>query len=130
MGEGTLTVLGPDGLPLRHTVVTVAQRRHAFAFGNIGFDLVDLVGGPHPDAVDAVGADNADEALDRRAGQLLNLFNTVTLPFYWGDYEPRRGATDARRVGATARWLIERGVVVKGHPLVWHTVQPPWLLGL
>jgi GH35 family endo-1,4-beta-xylanase len=141
-GEGTLTVLGPDGAPLPDTVVTVEQRRHAFAFGNIGFDLVDLIGGPRPEAENA-GADDAgaddtggdgiadvDAELERRAGQLLSLFNTVTLPFYWGDYEPRRGATDARRVSATARWLTERGVVVKGHPLVWHTVQPQWLLDL
>jgi GH35 family endo-1,4-beta-xylanase len=54
----------------------------------------------------------------------------VTLPFYWGRYEPVPGATDARRLAATARWLVDRGVVIKGHPLVWHTVQPPWLLEL
>jgi GH35 family endo-1,4-beta-xylanase len=117
IGEATLAVQGPDGRPLPETVVTVEQRRHAFPFGNIGFDLVDLV-------------DGAVEDLERRAGPLLNLFNTVTLPFYWGRYEPVPGATDARRLAATARWLVDRGVVIKGHPLVWHTVQPPWLLEL
>jgi GH35 family endo-1,4-beta-xylanase len=115
IGEATLAVHAPDGRPLPDTVVTVEQRRHAFPFGNIGFDLV--------------GITDSDD-LHRRAGPLLNLFNAVTLPFYWGRYEPRPGATDARRLAATAGWLIERGVVVKGHPLVWHTVQPPWLLEL
>jgi endo-1,4-beta-xylanase len=115
IGEATLAVHGPDGRPLPETVVTVEQRRHAFPFGNIGFDLV--------------GISDSDD-LDRRAGPLLNLFNAVTLPFYWGRYEPRPGATDARRIAATARWLVDRGVVVKGHPLVWHTVQPAWLLDL
>src|SRR5215470_16305583 len=115
IGEATLAVHGPDGRPLPETVVTVEQRRHAFPFGNIGFDLVELSG---------------SEDLGERADQLLGLFNTVTLPFYWGRYEPRPGSTEERRVAATARWLVDRGVVVKGHPLVWHTVQPSWLLEL
>ena len=42
IGEATLVVHGPDGRPLPETVVTVEQRRHAFPFGNIGFDLVAL----------------------------------------------------------------------------------------
>ena len=117
IGEATLAVYGSDGRPLPETAVTVEQRRHAFPFGNIAFDLVDLVDGPVDD-------------LERRAGPLLSLFNTVALPFYWGRYEPRPGATDERRLAATARWFVDRGVVVKGHPLVWHTVQPRWLLEL
>lgn len=126
-GEVTLTVLGPDRRPLADRVVTVAQRRHAFAFGNIGFDFVRLIGGPGPDEVFG-GATGLD--LDTLGGLWLNLFNTATLPFYWGRYEPRRGHPDVDRLTATARWLVDRGVTVKGHPLVWHTVQPDWLLGM
>lgn len=120
IGRATLTLRGRDGRPLADHPVTVAQRRHAFAFGNIGFDFVPLVGGPDPDA----------GGLDRLGGLWLNLFNTVTLPLYWGGYEPRRGATDVARLTETARWFAGRGVTVKGHPLVWHTVQPQWLLDL
>lgn len=120
IGRATLTLRGRDGRPLADHPVTVAQQRHAFAFGNIGFDFVPLVGGPDPDA----------GGLDRLGGLWLNLFNTVTLPFYWGGYEPRRGATDVARLTETARWFAGRGVTVKGHPLVWHTVQPEWLLDL
>jgi endo-1,4-beta-xylanase len=131
-GSVTLTVRGRDGRPLAEQVVTVAQERHAFAFGNIGFDFVPLVGGPDPEEVEGVegfgGAAGPD--LERLAGLWLNLFNTATLPFYWGRYEPRRGAPDVERLTRTARWFADRGVTVKGHPLVWHTVQPPWLLGL
>ncbi len=68
-GEVALSVRTPDGRPAPDRTVTVAQRRHAFAFGNIGFDFVPLVG----------GADR--EALDRLGGLWLNLFNTATLPF-------------------------------------------------
>ncbi|MFG2039671.1 endo-1,4-beta-xylanase [Dactylosporangium sp. NPDC048998] len=130
-GEVALTLLGPDDRPLADRAVTVAQTRHAFAFGNIGFDFVDLVGGPTPEGVDGDFGD-APGGLDLdRLGELwLNLFNTATLPFYWGGYEPRRGRPDAERLTRTARWFAERGVTVKGHPLVWHTVQPPWLLEL
>ncbi|GIJ22706.1 endo-1,4-beta-xylanase [Micromonospora lutea] len=129
-GEITLTVQGPDRQPLTDQVVTVAQDRHAFAFGNIGFDFVDLVGGPGPEGSTDVESFGGTDRLDLdRLGELwLDVFNTATLPFYWGRYEPRRGAPDTERLTATARWLAERGVTVKGHPLVWHTVQPSWLL--
>ncbi len=132
MGRATLVVRGPDRQPLADQVVTVAQQRHSFAFGNIGFDFVGLIGGPEPEvAADVEGFGGTSDADLERLGNLwLNLFNTATLPFYWGRYEPRRGVTDAGRLTKTARWLAERGVTVKGHPLVWHTVQPPWLLDL
>lgn len=126
-GEVTLTLLGPDRHPLADRVVTVAQRRHAFAFGNIGFDFVPLAGGPGPGEVFG-GATGLD--LDTLGDLWLNLFNTATLPFYWGSYEPRAGRPDVDRLTVTAHWLADRGVSVKGHPLVWHTVQPDWLLGL
>jgi endo-1,4-beta-xylanase len=130
IGDVMLTLLGRDGRPLADRVVTVAQQRHAFAFGNIGFDFVGLVGGPAPAGAGPVFGGATDLDLDRLADLWLNLFNTATLPFYWGAYEPQRGAPDADRLTRTARWLTERGVTVKGHPLVWHTVQPPWLLDL
>lgn len=131
-GQVAVTVLGPDGRPVAGRVVTVTQKRHAFAFGNIGFDFVRLVGGPDPSEtaeVEGFGG-SSGIGLDELGDLWLGLFNTATLPFYWGRYEPRRGAPDVERLTATARWFAERGVTVKGHPLVWHTVQPSWLLGL
>ena len=128
IGEVTLTVLGPDRRPLADRVITVAQQRHDFAFGNIGFDFVSLVGGPS--ATPEVFGGSGHLGLDVLGEAWLGLFNTATLPFYWGSYEPKRGEPDSTRLSATARWLAERGVTVKGHPLVWHTAQPDWLLGL
>ena len=132
IGDVTLTVTDPDGRPLADRVVTVEQRRHAFSFGNIAFDLLRLIAGPDPEGMGHVegfgGSSHLD--LDRFSGLFLNLFNTATLPFYWGRYEPARGHTDVRRLTATAHWLADRGVTVKGHPLLWHTVQPAWLLDL
>ena len=94
------------------TEVVVEQVTHAFAFGNIGFDFVDP----------AV----RDTAL---AKLWLDLYNTATLPFYWRDFEPQQGVPRTRELRDTAQWFRDHGVAVKGHPLVWHTLAPPWLSG-
>ena len=116
--ETVVTVLGADGLPCADADVVVEQTAHAFRFGNIGFDFLDLANGEG-----AAG----DQAL---ADLWLELFNTATLPFYWSGFEPVRGKPETARLMAAARWLVERGVQVKGHPLAWHTLAPAWLLDL
>lgn len=116
LGEATVTLIGPDGAPLADTGVAVEQTRHAFGFGNIGFDLIDLAAGRPRD-------DDADLATAYQ-----QLFNTATLPFYWGTFEPTLGRTRTAELLATARWFADRGIAVKGHPLMWHTLAPRWLL--
>lgn len=112
-GDAVVTVLGADGQPLANTEVVVEQTRHDFGFGCIGFDLIDHANG------------TADES--RLAADWLGLFNLTVLPFYWGLFEPKRGEPDTARLQQSARWFRERGVRVKGHPLVWHTVKAAWL---
>ena len=129
----TLTVLDASGTPLADTEVTVEQTRHAFQFGNIGFDFIPLANGEnarHPDDdIETFGGASL-EALEHLADLWLDVFNTATLPFYWGRFEPRRGEPQTERIRRTAEWFRDRGVGLKGHPLVWHTVQPSWLLDL
>lgn len=125
-GEAVVTVLGGDGLPAVDTEVIVEQTRHAFSFGNIGFDFVPLANG-EAGASEGSAFGGASADLERLAELWLDLFNTATLPFYWRGFEPERGAPDTRRLQATARWFAERGVTAKGHPLVWHTLAPEWL---
>ncbi|WP_169077009.1 endo-1,4-beta-xylanase [Microcella alkalica] len=112
-GEVELRVLDLAGRPLADREVVVEQVRHAFAFGCIGFDLIDHATG-----------DRDESAL---AADWLELFSLAVLPFYWGDFEPRRGRPATRRLQTAARWFRDRGVRVKGHPLVWHTVKAAWL---
>lgn len=129
--DALVTVLGADGRPLTDTDVVVEQTRHAFGFGNIGFDFIPLANGDaelRAEDVETFGG-AALENLERLAEQWLELFNTATLPFYWGRFEPEEGAPQTDRLLTTARWFAERGVALKGHPLMWHTVQPDWLLG-
>jgi GH35 family endo-1,4-beta-xylanase len=117
--ENVITLTDATGAPLYNADVVVAQTAHAFGFGNIAFDFIPLANG-EPDAI----------GTDSLADLFTDVFNTATLPFYWGRFEPERGAPDTVRLQQTARWLRERGVRLKGHPLVWHTVQPDWLIGL
>ena len=132
IGEALVTVLGADGRPLSGVDVTVSQRRHAFGLGNIGFDFIPLANGETTlqleEGESFAGASVGQ--LGSLAGLWLDLFNTATLPFYWGRFEPQRGRPDTERLRRTAQWFVDRGVAVKGHPLLWHTVTAPWLLGL
>jgi endo-1,4-beta-xylanase len=119
--DATVTVLA-EGRPLANAEVTVAQKKHAFLFGSTGFEFIPLANG------EVQGAQR--EKLELLEKEWLELFNFVTLPFYWGGFEAVRGKPDTARLLATARWFGERGIPIKGHPLCWHTVQPDWLLDL
>jgi GH35 family endo-1,4-beta-xylanase len=114
-----ITVVDGRGHALADADVTVEQTRHAFTFGNFASDFVPLANGE----TDGVGTPEL-------AALYAELFNAATLPFYWGQFEPTRGRPHTTRLRNTALWLAERGISLKGHPLVWHTVQPEWLLGL
>jgi len=105
-----------QGRPLADVEVTVEQTRHAFGFGNIGFELLDYANGLAPD----------DEGLARL---WLDAFDLAILPFYWADFEPVDGAPRTSRLRAAAEWFAGNGVRLKGHPLVWHTLAPSWLMG-
>jgi endo-1,4-beta-xylanase len=122
-----LTVLAADGAPLPDAEVTVEQSRHELAFGNIGFDMVALA---NDEAGGGSAFGGAATRLEELADLWLGIFDTATLPFYWRAFEPQRGRPDTDRLRRTAGWFADRGVRVKGHPLVWHTVQPDWLLDL
>jgi GH35 family endo-1,4-beta-xylanase len=106
--------------------VVLEQTRHAFLFGNIGFELIGRANEYAPPLEVSAAEREYDAGFAER---WLALFNLATLPFYWGRFEPEEGKPHTAELQAAARWFLERGVVTKGHPLVWHTVQPDWLLG-
>ena len=114
-----LQILNPDGTPAVRLPIRVDQVSHQFLFGCGAFDAVDLM--------KTQGA--AEQSfLQERMKKWLSIFNYGTLPFYWGRYEPVEGQTAYPETFAAAKWLRERGVRVKGHPLCWHTACAPWLL--
>lgn len=127
---------GPDGAPLADTDVVVEQTNHKFLFGNIGFELIDFLNNYKYGAKNTTNlADlndtiDADRAYDENfAKRWLDLYNMATLPFYWGSFEPTEGNPRSEELLTAANWFRANGVVLKGHPLMWHTVAPKWLLG-
>src|SRR5687768_1437584 len=79
----TVTVRQPDGTPLANQQVLVTQRTHHFVFGGNGHAAIAL-------ANDELHGSARERAEDLCA-KLLDVFNAVTLPFYWGRFEPQRG---------------------------------------
>ncbi len=117
--DARLQLLNPDGTPAANRSVQIDQVSHQFLFGCGAFDAVALMKIP----------DEQRKAFIRqRMEKWLALFNYGTLPFYWGRYEPEEGKPDFENTMAAARWLREKGVQVKGHPLCWHTACAPWLM--
>lgn len=108
-----------NGAPWAEREVVVRQLDHRFRFGCIGFELIPYASGQSATEIEA-----------RFADLWLGLFNTATLPFYWGPFEKVRGKPDTDRRRRAAQWFVDQGCTVKGHPLAWHTLAPPWLLDL
>ncbi len=117
--EARLRLLNPDGTPAANCPVRADQVSHQFLFGCGAFDTVALM-----KTVD----EQRKAFLQERMEKWLALFNYGTLPFYWGRYEPEEGKTAYPETMAAAKWLRERGVQVKGHPLCWHTACANWLM--
>lgn len=118
----TVSIVKGDKTPLAGKEVVIAQKNHKFLFGGSGFFLIPLVN----NELTGKEKEQAEEISER----FLALFNYVTLPFYWGRFEPQPGRPDTKRLLKTAKWCTDHGIPVKGHTLCWHTVTAPWLLDL
>lgn len=118
----TIRLTGRDGVPAGNMQVAIKQTTHKFLFGCAGFDAVQLANGEYSETERR----NAEGLFD----QFFELFNCVTLPFYWGRFEKEKGKPDTDRLKNAAKWLMAKGCQVKGHPLCWHTVTAPWLLSM
>ena len=113
--------LSRNGAPLSNREIEVEQKNHKFLFGaNWGESSIALANG------ELSGQEK--ERAELRNERFLQLFNQVTLPFYWARFEPVRGQPQTQRILRTAEWYRQRGCVVKGHPLCWHTLTADWLM--
>jgi endo-1,4-beta-xylanase len=130
VGRSAVTVRTADGNVVADAEVVVEQVRHAFAFANIGFDFIGFANCETEATPDSPFGGAAPSKAAHLSGLWFELFNTATLPFYWGGFEPERGHPDTERLRRAARWFVDHGCVVKGHPLAWHTLAPGWLRGL
>ena len=104
-----------EGKALANKEIRVSQTNHEFLFGCGAFDFLPYV---------TMGAKGLQDAIDK----WLAVFNYATLPFYWGRFEPEEGKPDTEKLMQVAKYLKEKNVTVKGHPLCWHTVCADWLM--
>lgn len=121
-GTKNLRLMRADGTPVAGRKVTISQKRHSFLFGCGAFDALPLANN------ELQGEDQ--KRMEERMNKWLALFNAGTLPFYWGRFEAEQGKPQTETMRNAAKWLKERGVTLKGHPLCWHTVTAPWLLNM
>lgn len=121
LGKKTVRFVTKDGSPLAGKPVKVAMQRHEFLFGGGIFDCVPYAAGELTDPA-------AREAFEQRFDKWLALMNNATLPFYWGGFEPTEGNPRNEQVMAGAKFLKKHGVILKGHPLCWHTGCANWLM--
>ena len=122
MGEVALTLVGADKTPVKNLEVTVRQTKHRFLFGSSEFSCLSFMN----NELEGIEKERAEE----RFAKFFDLFNYVTLPFYWGGFEPVKGQPDTKRVKQAAKWMSSKGLAIKGHPLCWHTMTAPWLMDM
>lgn len=114
-----LRIVDEQGKPVAGARIALKQTNHEFLFGCGAFDML-----PYANA--AEGEDIA--FLKDRVDKWLALYNYGTLPFYLGKFEPEEGKPETVSRMNAAKFLQERNVTVKGHPLCWHTACADWLM--
>ncbi|MCM3671781.1 endo-1,4-beta-xylanase [Mesobacillus maritimus] len=118
----TIKLVDASGTPVKGKEVIFKQTNHQFLFGCGLFEAVEVANRNVPEDRLAF--------LEQGVDQFLEIFNFATLPFYWENFEPEKGKPRTRELKAAAQWLKDRNIVVKGHPLCWHTLTAPWLLDM
>lgn len=118
--EAQIELVDAQGQPIPNAPVEIQQKTHAFLFGCNAFVLGQM------------------GELNAKYEQMFSrLFNFATVPFYWEGTEPtqgelryQEGSRDIWRRPPPDRFLPfakKYGITLKGHPLLWHSLNPPWI---
>jgi GH35 family endo-1,4-beta-xylanase len=112
--EAVIKILDESGGPAAGVTVRAEMMRHQFLFGCNIYMFNKLP---------------TDEENDRYLELWERLFNYATVPFYFGSYQPTPEDTEESYLKEMVAWCRNRGVTVKGHPLIWHfpSSNPDWL---
>ena len=115
-GPGAVRVVDAGGRPVVGAKVTAVLQRHDFLFG-CNIYMFDRFKTPEE-----------NEQYKRRFAEL---FNYATVGFYWRGYEPTRGRPNYDYTDKVVAWCSERGIRMKGHPLLWALEPgiPTWSKG-
>ena len=113
MAPLVVEVVDADGKPVPDATVEIDQTRHAFRFGTaVNRNLL------------AGEQSETDEAATYRQ-KLEELFNAAVLEngHKWRPWESPK--VRPKTIAAT-NWLLDRGLHVRGHTLVWQHKKPSW----
>jgi GH35 family endo-1,4-beta-xylanase len=112
-----IVVLGPDGAPVPGAQVHVNHVRHAFLFGCNIYQW------------NRYSSNTLNNVYKKRFEEV---FNAATIGFYWRWYEWERGKPNYNYTDQVVAWCAERGIRMKGHPLLWACEDgtPVWSNGL
>jgi endo-1,4-beta-xylanase len=111
LGEFALQLVDGQGTVFRNATVEVELVSHDVLFGCNLFSW----------------SEDKDDFQKEYRRRFAALFNCATVAFYWPEYEKEPGKTDDKRIRKVAAWCAEHGIAVKGHPLIWNFMDPPWL---
>jgi len=114
--DARVRVVDAEGKPLGGVKVSVEQTGHEFLFGcNIYM-------------FDRYRNEVQNAAYKQRFEEL---FNYATVGFYWRWYESERGKPQYEYTDKVVEWCQQRGIRLKGHPLLWgnRSGVPPWSEG-
>ncbi|MBO4926927.1 MAG: endo-1,4-beta-xylanase [Clostridiales bacterium] len=108
-----------NGEPVKNAKIEIRQKSHEFLFGCGAFDIqaytMDLIPGKR-------------DLFEKKTELWLDVFNYATIPVYWALFEHEEDKPFILLLENTLSFLKEKNVVIKGHPLCWHTLCPEWLL--
>jgi endo-1,4-beta-xylanase len=115
-GDATIRVVDAAGRPVAGAKVSVKQTGHDFLFGCNIYSF------------DRYRSEDQNAAYKK---QFEELFNYATVGFYWRWYEPERGKPQYEYTDKVVAWCRERGIRLKGHPLLWGNRSgiPVWSQG-
>lgn len=121
-GYGYITVTDADGRPVPDARVHLTQKTHEFKYGANLFMLDEL---------------ETPEKNEKYKEYFKQAFNMATLPFYWDDLEPERGAAryakDSKKIyrrpapDLCLEFCEENGIEPREHGLAYDHFFPEWL---
>ena len=118
-----IKIIDKDKKPLPNAKVTIQQLSHEFLFGCNLFALGQL---------------KTPELNRKYETSFINLFNSATVPFYWGDLEPEEGKIRFKEGSSNVwrrpppdqlvNWCHEHNIMPKGHALMYakNMFMPDW----
>ena len=115
--DASVLVVDAAGIPVANAVVHMDMLKHDFLFGA---NLYILYGLPPP-----IEQDYTPALRQAYGDAFAQIFNYAILPFYWPSYEQMQGQEQQGQLREMALWANDRGIITKGHPLIWPEMGAP-----